>query len=200
MINVKSAKYFIPNGIIHDMDKIKKKAVSHGVLGLLLNIYHSESTEYAIKRLISTKILAYVETQDFADQLDILKAVEGNSNKNGEKKNQKDHATPEEEKLTPKKLISTPNKVQDEQKLSITGNNIQSISPRNVCQLLVKGIVNTSIQNSIGVEKMIEVLEKYIGSLEVRQKSKTNEESKKKKSRDARKFTENDDKKGKRKR
>ena len=54
--------------------RIKKLSISHGVLALLYDLFNSKSTEYTAKRIINTKILAYVSSEDIQDQIDIIKS------------------------------------------------------------------------------------------------------------------------------
>ena len=49
IINIRSNKYFIPSAFVQEMDKAKRKTISHGLLSLLFDIYEDENTDSAIK-------------------------------------------------------------------------------------------------------------------------------------------------------
>ena len=74
MINIKSNKYFIPSAFVQEIDKIKRKTISHGLLSLLLDIYEDEATDLATKRFINTKVLVNAEQQDIKDAIEVVKA------------------------------------------------------------------------------------------------------------------------------
>lgn len=75
IVNIKSNKYFIPSAFVQEMEKIKRKTISHGLLSLLFNIYEDENTESIVKKQVYTKVLLNVEQQDIKDAIEVLKSV-----------------------------------------------------------------------------------------------------------------------------
>ena len=118
-INMKSGKYFIPCGYVNEMEKAKKLAISHGILGLLYHIFQDDSTDYTTKRVINTKILSYVSSEDIKEQIEVLNAsFQKISPKTKEispqTSNTKDNLDPSTESL-----------------LEVKGNGYRNTSPKN---------------------------------------------------------------------
>lgn len=78
MINIKSNKYFIPSAFVQEMDKIKRKTISHGLISLLFDVFEDENTDFMTKRLVNTKVLVNIELQDMNDQIEVLKSCINN--------------------------------------------------------------------------------------------------------------------------
>jgi hypothetical protein len=179
-INNTSTKFFISNGVMSEMGKLKKKAISHGILGILIYLYDLESTDFTAKRLINTKILSSIEIQDFIDQLSILKPTPNPKIKEKIEAHGKENKTQLKtlQKVSPQ---HSPLKAEMDPHLTVTGSTYQSLSPRNDSEYLVRGIVNPSIQKSLNLLQICESLEKHIGSLETKQKIRSDEENRKRK-------------------
>lgn len=171
------------------MEKLKKKAISHGILGILIYLYDLESTDSALKRLISTKILSSVEIQDFVDQLSILKpsSKKNQNSESMEKAVKSNLKTPQKSSPhhSPLKADPTPH-------LTVTGSTYQSLSPRKDSEYLVRGQVPASIKRCFDFNKIIESLESHISNLETKQKARIEEESKRKKAQEGKKTHEGD--------
>lgn len=167
-INVKSGKYFIPCGYASEMEKVKKLAISHGILGLLYYIFEQENTDYATKRIINTKILAYVSFEDIQDQIQVLQSLL--------------HITelPSEE-ITTQKPPKVKNNPSIDLNLEIMGNGYKSNSPQNWKDSIQKGVLNSQIIKYLKGEDIVDILQKELNQLKVKnQKSRTDEEVKKK--------------------
>lgn len=164
------------------MDKIKKKAINHGVLAILCDLYESPATEFTVKRLINTKILAYIDTQDLTDQLKIIK--ESNS------------LTMQTSDPTPKDFPS-PSKVPTlpvpDSNLLITGNKIElskiplgqhihkTQSPRTL-EIDLKPMIPSPTKSKLNLSQITESISKVIESHEAKnQKIKEDEENRRKK-------------------
>lgn len=190
LINTKSGKYFIPSGHVSEAEKVKKLAISHGVLALLYFLFNDEGTEYTTKRVINTKILAFVSKQDLQSQIDALEELE----KGKEVK---------EVHKTPKKSISrSPGDKEaksGEPGLEITGSGYKSTSPKHSEPPVIKGKINQKIKEFIDFDKIKEIFTKEISSLEAKNtKMKVEDQLKKKESK--RQLKESKDKRFKAKR
>lgn len=194
-IYVKSGKYFIPSGYITDMEKVKKTAISHGVLALLYNTFELASTDFTTKRIINTKIINHLEVQDISDQIEIISYSIKNKR---------------EEIKSDSKILNTPSKVNklsvlaqsDDKTLEIMGSGFKSTSPKHSSSFLTKGIVNANITKILELPKILELLEKLSNNLELKQtKAKIDDETRKKKHEELKsKTSKNKDKRFKAKR
>ena len=164
---------------------MKKRAISHGILALLYDIFESDSTDFTIKRFINTKILAFVDVKDITDQIEVLQYRPGSTrpkdskNSSAEKENQQEMKTPAKSHKLSQSLIKSDPMVG----LAVMGNSIQNTSPKQGGEHLIKGLLHSGIRNNYDLQRLEGFLQKHVDSLETRQQQKirTEEENRKKK-------------------
>lgn len=73
LCSIKPSKTFISSSQVHEMDKMKKKAISHGVLALLYDVYENYKTDNNTKRFINAKVLHDAGIKDLQNQVKVIK-------------------------------------------------------------------------------------------------------------------------------
>lgn len=158
------------------MEKGKRKAISHGVLALLIHIYESDSTDINTKRLITSKVIHDAELKDFQEQVDVLK----------------EHVHPSKSKCkhfnlklislaSPKTSPTHSPAKGDAFGLTVTGKVIKQNS-----DVLTYGVINKNLASAISISTILHLLESNIESIEAKMLKQVKDEEAKR-----RKFDEN---------
>ena len=191
MINIKSNKYFIPSAFVQEMDKVKRKTISHGLLSLLFDTFEDDTTDFLTKRLINTKVLVNLELQDMNDQIEVLRNVLSNeiNDKNEGNYHLMSLCIEEKNGKSPIKALSvhhSPSKSDPPPRLAATGSVRQFLTPIN--EQIIKGLFNSKLISRIDIHRNLDLLENFqYGIEEKQQKAKIDEENKRRKQEEIRK-------------